>query len=126
MNIGGNGRRMMKGSRNREKERERDIKGERDREKAEIKKKKEQGSGEHLSIYNTQTQQQTFRRQRQGYEKSQAKEKGPPRHPPLKIVRDLHATGSCSLPTMSQSLVRTSWERTLLMSGEILAPFHFN
>lgn len=81
MNIGGNRRQMMKGSRNRERERENN--GESDREK-----RKEQGSGEDLSIYNTQAQRQTFRRQRQGYEKSQAKEKRPQRHPPLKTVRD--------------------------------------
>lgn len=37
MNIGGNGRRMMKGSRNRERERENN--GESDREKAERKEK---------------------------------------------------------------------------------------
>lgn len=71
-----------------------------DREKAERKekKRKEQRSGEDLSIYNTQAQQQTIRRQRQGYEKSQAKEKGG--HcvtPPLKIVRDKHATGFCAV-----------------------------
>ena len=59
MDIGGNGRRMMKGSRNgeRKKERERVNNEESDREKAE-RKEREQRSGEDLSIYNTQAQQQ--------------------------------------------------------------------
>lgn len=51
------------------------------------KEKKRTGEQRRL-VNNTQAQQQTFRRQIQGYEKSQAKEKRPPRHPPLKIVRD--------------------------------------
>lgn len=85
MNIGGNRRRMMKGSRKTERERENN--GESDREKAE-RKEKEQGSRKDLSIYNTQAQRQTFRRQRQGYEKSQAKGNGPPCRPPFKIVCD--------------------------------------
>lgn len=74
MNIGGNGRQMMKGSRNRVREREkeqaRENNGVSDREK-----RKEQGSGEDLSIYNIQTQQQTFRRQRQGYDKKPGERK---------------------------------------------------
>lgn len=75
MNIGGNGRRMMKGSRNRERERENNGESDREKAKRKAKKRKEQGSGEDLSMYNTQAQWQTFRRQRQGYEKSQAKKK---------------------------------------------------
>lgn len=50
MNIGGNGRRMMKGSRNRERERENN--GESDREKAKRKEKKR--TGERRRLVNVQ------------------------------------------------------------------------
>lgn len=87
MNIGGNGRRMMKGGRNREGGNNGMSRRERRR------KEKEQGSREDLSVHNTLAQQQTFRGQRQGDEiKARRKPKGGRNGtPPLKTVGD--ATG---------------------------------